>query len=1191
MAEGIIDSLQIEIGTSSSDAVDSISKLSESLKQLKQAAKDLSGGTNDKIRGLAEALNSLGSAGKVSIPGKLPETISGLASSLQTLKSENIEMVKKLADAMKSLDGIQNIKIDSNLPDRIFNLAASVADIPDGSGERLGAIADALSKLSGEKISISSKVPESLREIGLAVWDLQDKAIARLDQVTEALARLKGIDLNGVSKAMKLSDEAVQPSKGKKSDMLTNMKSMSSDTVNAMSKIELLRMRLAALRQEMGKKMAFGQLDAKGIANAAIQIKNVQSQIENEIDKTDKAAKSALKKERQRRSRGTIALDSGSGRNAALASDLQAVGKALASSVLPGAKAFLSTLVKSKSVIGSILKNIRNGIGSLLKRIIQIPKSIAKFVAGKVKKWWDESSFHGLEKALKRINTIIRSFGRIAFYRAIRSAIKYVTDALKEGTENAYWYSREFGDATRYISEAYDEIASKNFKMSNQLGAAWSTLIAAIEPIILRIIELVTYAADAVTQFFAAMSGKTIYMHAIDYNKEWAESADDAASSAKEWKNQLMGFDEINRLEEPSGTSRGSGKELPDYGAMFEEVPVNDWFLELRKMFENGQWEELGQTLGNKFNELVNSVNWGEIGKSIGTKLNGAIVTAYTFLKTADFKDLGTKIAEFLNNAAEQINFNTLGRLVTRIKTAILDVLYGAVTGLNWGMMAKKLSDYFIGEMDEFTEWIKSLDPKAIAQSIKDFFGNIKYNEIAQSFKTLIKTAWEFAVSLSDELFPDGLVPTVTNAIKGFFEKIKWEDVKKTFSDGLGKLKEVFTNLLDYIWPEEKRNEMVEKLKTTISDLLKKAFESIDWATILSTAHNILSYKLDEAVFGEERAKKMWSKKGDFDGRDIILGMSDGIEAESQTLRDTLETNVNEPCNNTFLSCRIAAEDFQNGYGSMVSDVTGKSQEFNASMTLTKDGVVGDLNAMSTETSNTKTVMRSEFDEVSAGMADLRGSAAGEMGGISAEMANLAGNAQSSFGNIKVETNDVSNAMRDMAGEAGGAMSEMESEVSSSGSSIVSVLSSIASAARNAISAVGRFGDRVSSSNLDTFGLYATDPWNGYGSSSYGGKVKIRAHASGGFPEDGLFMANHGELVGRFSNGKTAVANNEQIVAGISRGVYEAMVAANSGDQGGSGRPVQASINVNGREFMRAVFDDYRAVAREHGVSLVTNGA
>lgn len=50
----------------------------------------------------------------------------------------------------------------------------------------------------------------------------------------------------------------------------------------------------------------------------------------------------------------------------------------------------------------------------------------------------------------------------------------------------------------------------------------------------------------------------------------------------------------------------------------------------------------------------------------------------------------------------------------------------------------------------------------------------------------------------------------------------------------------------------------------------------------------------------------------------------------------------------------------------------------------------------------------------------------------------------------------------------------------------------------------------------------------------------IPQFATGGFPEDGLFMANSNEMVGKFSNGRTAVANNDQIVSGIQRGVTEA---------------------------------------------------
>ena len=48
-----------------------------------------------------------------------------------------------------------------------------------------------------------------------------------------------------------------------------------------------------------------------------------------------------------------------------------------------------------------------------------------------------------------------------------------------------------------------------------------------------------------------------------------------------------------------------------------------------------------------------------------------------------------------------------------------------------------------------------------------------------------------------------------------------------------------------------------------------------------------------------------------------------------------------------------------------------------------------------------------------------------------------------------------------------------------------------------------------------------------------------RAYATGGFPEDGLFFANHNELVGKFSNGKTAVANNKQITDGFKQAFIE----------------------------------------------------
>ena len=90
------------------------------------------------------------------------------------------------------------------------------------------------------------------------------------------------------------------------------------------------------------------------------------------------------------------------------------------------------------------------------------------------------------------------------------------------------------------------------------------------------------------------------------------------------------------------------------------------------------------------------------------------------------------------------------------------------------------------------------------------------------------------------------------------------------------------------------------------------------------------------------------------------------------------------------------------------------------------------------------------------------------------------------------------------------------------------------------------------------------------------GKISVPAYAAGGFPEDGLFYANHTELVGEFTNGRTAVANNEQIVEGIKRGVREAVaeaIAPYLSDIAKSNREIaekEMSVNIGDDEIFEA---------------------
>lgn len=74
------------------------------------------------------------------------------------------------------------------------------------------------------------------------------------------------------------------------------------------------------------------------------------------------------------------------------------------------------------------------------------------------------------------------------------------------------------------------------------------------------------------------------------------------------------------------------------------------------------------------------------------------------------------------------------------------------------------------------------------------------------------------------------------------------------------------------------------------------------------------------------------------------------------------------------------------------------------------------------------------------------------------------------------------------------------------------------------------------------------------------------------------------ELAAQMAGG-SGLLGGEALINAIQDAVYEAMMAA-MGMQGRNSSH-QTVLDINGREFFRAIWDDYKAVARERGVSLV----
>lgn len=184
-------------------------------------------------------------------------------------------------------------------------------------------------------------------------------------------------------------------------------------------------------------------------------------------------------------------------------------------------------------------------------------------------------------KAKKPLDNFISSLKRIAFYRFIRSIIKAITDAFKEGLENAHDFSENISTEGHRFATALDSMSTAGLQMKNQLGSALISLLAAITPIVNSIVVTITRIADAIAQVFAAFTGGT-YLKAKETFQEWGDTAAAGAKATKEWKNQLLAFDEINKLTEPSNSGGSGGKNKIDPSKMFEDTPLEDWAKKIK---------------------------------------------------------------------------------------------------------------------------------------------------------------------------------------------------------------------------------------------------------------------------------------------------------------------------------------------------------------------------------------------------------------------------------------------------------------------------------------------------------------------------------------------------------------------------------------------------------------------------------
>lgn len=544
-----------------------------------------------------------------------------------------------------------------------------------------------------ESLKNVKRLTDSLRTLAKATQafsGVKTDGIKNLNTVTRAFSNLAKVDTSGVTKfttAIQKLGESLQ-------SLLTNTaafgnaKSSGAKNLASISRVfdRLAKVdvsgagKLAASArqiQNINWKSVFGSfagIDVKNIKNlqqaftalagAATQAQRVMRVAQRASTQT---ASQPVQQPVQLQPRNNAARSAGSS-----ASSAQQTGSAWAS-----VSKIFKTCQKSAS-----------GLFNVLKKIGKIGVGAFRAVANGLK-----HIVSGLKHSNKHSGTFIARLKQIISRSIVWKGLQAVTRAASEGLKNL---ARASAEANAMMSE----LSTMSLYMKNSFGAA---LYPAIQMIISALRALVSAAAsalNAINQLLSALGGKSTFIKAKVYAKDYADELESAGGSAKKLKTELMGFDEINQFS-PENSGGGGGGSSDDYSSMFETVEIDKDILDAVKL---NDFTALGRSIAEKINGALDKVNWDEIkgkaaglAKSIATgingftdeinpqsiadTINGALSTAFEFVNvvvsTTDTKRIGEKIRMTIVAAIRSIDRDKLSTTVGNVISAAIGFIKG----------------------------------------------------------------------------------------------------------------------------------------------------------------------------------------------------------------------------------------------------------------------------------------------------------------------------------------------------------------------------------------------------------------------------------------------------------------------------------------------------------------------------------
>ena len=774
----------------------------------------------------------------------------------------------------------------------------------------------------------------------------------------------------------------------------------------------------------------------------------------------------------------------------------------------------------------------------------------------------------GLVKSLTRVLKMLKLM-------VVRMALRGVISETKNAFTDLLNFSDKTANSFNKILTAIDYLAHTLAALAAPILNASSTF-SGLGNIIDAIADKIVNLINKVNQLLSALLGHSTWIKATKQAKGYA---DGVKKAGKEVNKQLQAFDELNNLTTNDNSGGGSGGAG---GGGYQELPIDKKWKDmaewLKDMWKKGDGYELGRAIGEWLRDALNSIPWGKIqnfarrlGSFLATTLNG-------FFETPGLaKAIGNSLASAVNTALifaeefiKKFHFDSFGKFIG-------EAISEAIRGIHWTRLQNACKG--LGE--------------GIAKALNSLLSTGVLREIGYAIANLLLAAINFAFSLVTNVDWDLLGKELNAGIKRFLSTMSavdetglngWQKLGTTISEAVkGVLKAINTVLGD---PETRQ---------MIGDAITDFFTSFDYKGIrealFTLAGNIVKM-LGTAFSSAMKSDNFRAALGDIGlvfalivGGKILQGISSMAVGALTTAWGMKMAGV--------LTTGASGGAVTSAIGNIVTKFTEFGGSIIGGLKTGVSTAAGGLQAFFTTTLGTAvaailsyfsgaeigkkigTLIFPNDAELYAGYSGVTGTIKMTVEAVITLWDRMGERIATVNANAKQSVHNFCQSIGSLFGQAGEKIGQAVEKIINSvsklqGLSIQSTLNNILPAGMRtglqvvqAGSTINKIKNRFGKANG---GIFAGGSWH-----------PIQGYAGGGMPKSAeMFIAREDglpEMVGKIGN-HTAVANNDQIVASVSDGVYRAVRAAMNGTQSSG----SANVNI---ELVGDTANLFKAIRKE----------